>query len=319
MSRPDLTRAALLGLALLGWSPTSDASPAIPAPATCSVDSLVAEVRAGLVNGSPAYRRYLARLFREAAADLPESTLAAAFARESDPAMIEVLGAAMAGRSDRIDDPTTLRSVAERARADANPRVRAAAVRALGETSALEQVPEVYRQLARDPAREVREAVAHNLVVDNREVYSGHHAPVADLAVGIAVASRDPAMTATILGDLSLEAASPAATDSILPLLDSDEVAVRAAAVLALGGAAAASAAEVRIALLEHFPGEPQRAVRVAILQSIARLGFAGAIPDLRRLRAIDSSLGHEVDVWIRALGLGLQEWSLILREKQRL
>jgi hypothetical protein len=59
--------------------------------------------------------------------------------------------------------------------------------------------------------------------------------------------------------------------------------------------------------------------VRKAILQGIAQLGFASAIPELTRLREIDPSLSGEVDAWIQTLSKGLQEWSLILREKQRL
>ena len=39
----------------------------------------------------------------------------------------------------------------------------------------------------------------------------------------------------------------------------------------------------------------------------------------LRRLRDADPGLASEVDLWIQTLSLGLPEWSLILREKQRL
>lgn len=64
---------------------------------------------------------------------------------------------------------------------------------------------------------------------------------------------------------------------------------------------------------------EPDEGVRKALLQSVAQLGFEGAIPDLQRLRAMDPGLAREADAWIQVLGMGLQEWSLLLREKQRL
>jgi len=59
--------------------------------------------------------------------------------------------------------------------------------------------------------------------------------------------------------------------------------------------------------------------VRKALLQSIAQLGFIGAVPELQRLRSLEPRLAPEIDVWIRVLSLDLQEWNLILREKQRL
>jgi hypothetical protein len=59
--------------------------------------------------------------------------------------------------------------------------------------------------------------------------------------------------------------------------------------------------------------------VRKAILQSIAQLGFSGSAPALQGLRGVDPSLAPEVDAWLRALNTNLQDWSLILREKQRL
>jgi hypothetical protein len=67
------------------------------------------------------------------------------------------------------------------------------------------------------------------------------------------------------------------------------------------------------------YRDERDPAVRKALLRSIAELGFAGAIPELQKLRSVDPSLTAEVDAWIRVLSLNLQEWSLILREKQRL
>ena len=58
--------------------------------------------------------------------------------------------------------------------------------------------------------------------------------------------------------------------------------------------------------------------MRKAILRSIARLGFASAIPTLESLRGVEPSLAPEIDAWIRALKIPVQEWSLIQREKDR-
>jgi hypothetical protein len=91
------------------------------------------------------------------------------------------------------------------------------------------------------------------------------------------------------------------------------------AAATALGGVPAAEMARARESLTGMYRGEEDRAVRQAILQSIARLGFARAVPELQRLRGVDPSLTPEIDAWIRALNVNYQDWSLILREKQRL
>jgi hypothetical protein len=299
---------ALISLARL---PASGQTP-------CQVGSLVAQLRAGLGAGSPAYQRYLRRLLREAAPSLPEAELRAAFAAETDPAAIEALAAALAARTDRTGDPGPLRTAVRRALGDADPQARAAAVRALRGTSALAHTPEVYEALVVDPAPEVRREAAENLVADNRSVFGGQHGPAADAAVAAALAAADPAVTAHVLGHLAIGAASTASTRGIQRLLERPERDVRAAAVVALGGAPAADASDVRAALVQLFGIERDRELRIAILASLARLGFAGAIPDLAALRGVDPSLAEEIDAWIRVLSLGLQEWSQIIAEKER-
>ncbi len=77
-------------------------------------------------------------------------------------------------------------------------------------------------------------------------------------------------------------------------------------------------AQEARGTLLEHYRGERDPGVRKAILQAIARLGLANAIPTLESLRGVEPSLAPEIDAWIRALRIPVQEWSLIQREKER-
>jgi hypothetical protein len=59
--------------------------------------------------------------------------------------------------------------------------------------------------------------------------------------------------------------------------------------------------------------------VRKAALEGLARLGLSSARPQLESLRGVDAALDPEIDAWLRAMKLNLQEWELLLREKQRL
>jgi hypothetical protein len=288
-----------------------------PTGATCEVNDLLAQVRGNLGRGSPAYGRYLQHLLREAAPTLPEAELRAAFEAERDPAMIELLAGALAARTDRAGEPGGLLAVTARAVNDGDPRARAAATRALRGTSTLEQAPDVYKRLVQDSSPEVRREAAENLVADTESVYGGQHGPAADTAVAAALAADDPAVTARVLGGVSMSAISPESAANLLRLLGSQTVELRAAAVVALGGVPGGEAAGARSALISLYRAERDASIRIAILESIARLGFADAVPDLDSLRGVDPSLSIEIDEWIRVLRLDLQEWSLILREKQ--
>jgi hypothetical protein len=314
---------AVLVLGLAAGAPVAIGRPPPPPPATqgeaCELTGLIAQVREGLDAASPAYRRYLRRLLREAAATLPERQLHDAFARERDPAMVEELAAALAARTDRLGEPGPLRAVAARAVEDADPRARAAAVRALRNTSALEHAPEAYPRLVADPDPQVRREAAQNLVVDNQEVFAGLHAPAAEAAVAAAIGAADPAVTAHVLGNVSTQAIGAESARALEGLLASPAVEVRVAAATALGGVPAQEGARARAALVELFHAERDPTVRKAILESIVRLGFARAVPDLEALRRVDPTLSTDIDEWIRVLDLDLQEWSLLLREKRRL
>lgn len=307
---------ALVLCALL--APAAQAQP-VHHPQTCSVQGLMEQIRRGLGSQSEAYRHYLRTLLRESAVTLPDAELRAAFARETEPVMIEHLAAALVARTERGADPEALAVVARRALEDRDPAARAASLRAMRRTSATESTGDLYERMVRDPSPEVRMEAATNLVEDNEHVYSGHHGPAADLAVTAAFASSDPRVTARILGTLSTEAISAESTGRLQSLLRSDDAGVRAAAATALGGVPSERMAGARESLVSLYRGEKDPTVRKALLQSIAQLGFQSAVPELRRLRGIDPSLAPEIDAWTRALGMGLQEWSLILREKQRL
>lgn len=311
---------AVTGAWLLLSLPVLAAGPApVLVAEHCSVEGLLDSLRGSGAAGSAAYRRYLRTLVREAAVSLPDAALREAFARETDPLLAEHLAAALVARTERGADPTAMQAVTRRALEDVDPALRAASVRALRRTSALERTGDLYERLVRDASPEVRMEAATNLAEDNAFVYAGQHGPSAEAAIKAAAASTDPKVTAEILGELGTGAVGPEAAEQLYPLLGSRDAQVRRAAVNALAGLPARHAATTREALVAMYRGEPDLEVRKALLQGVARLGFAGAVPELQRLRAVHPELAPEVDAWLRALGLGLQEWTLILREKQRL
>ncbi|AKQ69563.1 hypothetical protein A176_006475 [Myxococcus hansupus] len=322
--RPARRAMGLLALTLCPLLPAAaqatatDAPPALRA-STCSVRGLMDDIRRGLGSGSAAYKRYLRTLLREAAVTLPDAELRDAFARETDPLMAEHLAAALVARAEREADTTAMDAVARRAMEDADPAVRAATLRAMRRTGALEKTGDLYERMVRDESPQVRQEAATNLIEDNAHVYAGQYGPAADTAVASAAAAKDPAVTARILDNLSTEKISAESAERIQSLLRSDDASVRKAAVNALGGVPAEQMQGSREALLAMYREEKDPGVRKALLQSVAQLGFEGAIPDLQRLRAMDPRLAGEADAWIEVLGMGLQEWSLLLREKQRL
>lgn len=329
MTRLSSLRTSALGLlALTLWHllPTPAAAQVAasgPAPeleaGSCSVQGLMDQIRRGLGSKSEAYKRYLMTLLRESAVTLPDSELRAAFERETDPIMAEHLAAALVARTERGADPSAMQAVARRALEERDPAVRAATLRAMRRTSALENTGDMYERLVRDPSPEVRQEAATNIVEDIQHVYSGFYSPASDTAVAAAAASTDPKVTAKILGNIDTQKISAGSASKIQSLLRSDDAEVRKAAATALGGVPAEQMASARESLLAMYRGERDAGVRKALLQSIAQLGFSSAVPELQRLRSIDPSLAPEIDAWVRVLNLGLQEWSLILREKQRL
>lgn len=318
------TRALLLALTLCPLLPTTAAAQvAAPGPElqgqSCSVEGLMDSIRRGLQSKSEAYKKYLRTLLRESAVTLPDNELRAAFERETDPVMAEHLAAALVARTERGADPEAIKEVARRAVEERDPAVRAATVRSMRRTSALENTGDMYERLVRDPSPEVRQEAATNIVEDIQNVYAGFHGPASDAAVSAAAASTDPKVTARILGNMDTQKISAESAGRIQSLLRSEDAEVRKAAALALGGVPAEQMASARQSVLSMYQGERNSGVRKALLQSIAQLGFIGAIPELQRLRGVDPSLAPEIDVWIRVLSLDLQEWNLILREKQRL
>jgi hypothetical protein len=329
MTRPFLRMNVLPSLALtLGLlapalasaeqSATSAEAPTLRG-GTCSVEGLMDSIRRGLHSKSEAYKLYLRTLLRESAVNLPLEQLQGAFEREYDPVMVEHLAAALVARTERGLEPEAMQAVTKRALEDRDPGIRAATVRAMRRSGALERTGDMYERLVRDTSPEVRMEAASNLVEDNLHVYGGHHGPAADTAVAAAAAASDPKVTARIVSQLMTGDISTGSARKLEQLLRSDSAEVRAAASTALGGVPVAEMASARQSLVGMYRGESDPGVRKAILQSIARLGFSGAVPELQRLRGVDPSLAPEIDTWIRALQMNHQDWSLILREKQRL
>jgi hypothetical protein len=323
--RKHLAR-GLLALSLLAPPLAAAAEPALPPaepPAlrggSCSVQGLMEQIRQGLGSKSAAYKSYLRTLLRESAVTLPLGELQAAFAQEYEPAMVEGMAAALVARTERGLEPEAMEAVKQRALADRDPALRAATVRALRRTGALEHTGDMYERLVRDASPEVRAEAARNLVEDNLHVYGGHDARAQDVAVAAAAASTDPKVTSQILGQLMTGEVSPGSARKLELLLGNDSAEVRGAASAALGGVPASEMASAREALVGMYRGEKDPSVRKAILQSVAQLGFASAVPELQRLRGADPSMAHEIDEWTRVLNMNLQEWSLILKEKQRL
>ena len=180
----------------------SGAAPAFKAR-TCSVEGLMGSIRRGLHSNSEAYKLYLRTLLRESAVNLPLAELQAAFEREHDPVMVEQLAAALVARTERGLEDAAMKAVAQRALDDRDPALRAATIRALRRTGALEHTGDLFERLVRDPSPEVRMEAATNLVEDNLHVYGGHNGPAADSAVAAAASSSDPKVTAHILGQLT--------------------------------------------------------------------------------------------------------------------
>ncbi|PTL79645.1 HEAT repeat domain-containing protein [Vitiosangium sp. GDMCC 1.1324] len=314
--------ALALGLLAPALAPAQQPAASTEAPQfqaeTCSVEGLMDSIRRGLGSKSEAYKLYLRTLLRESAVNLPLAELQSAFEREYDPVMVEHLAAALVARTERGLEPEAMQAVARRALEDKDPGLRAATIRALRRTGALDRTGDMYERLVRDSSPEVRMEAATNLIEDNLHVYGGRDGRAADTAIAAAAASSDPQVTTKILGRLMTGEISSGSARKLEQLLRSDSSEVRVAASTALGGVPAAEMPSARQALLGMYRDEKDPGVRKAILQSVAQLGYSGAVPELKRLRGIDSSMAPEIDAWVRVLDMNLQDWSLILREKQR-
>lgn len=307
-------------------------SSALSVQSECSLQGQLDTLRLGLVRGSAPLKKFLRKQLRERAATLPEAELRAAFLREREPAMIEELSGALAARMARHNEPSVVKSVLDRAMQDRDPAARAAAVRGLRGTASVEAMEKLggvdYRTLIKDAAPEVRQAVATNLLAESAEVYFGHDRAVSEQAIAAALAVRagpqaDPALAAKLLSEISTESVGSEAVSELVALLDGPSdpslASLRAAVVLALGGVPSSESARVIRRLIDLYRQDDSREVRRAVLTALCRLQMATALTTLEALRPIDASLSKDIDAWQQALRSGLQEWTLLQREKQRI
>jgi HEAT repeat protein len=215
---------------------------------------------------------------------------------------------------------------------DSDPAARAAAVRGLRGTGSVEAMAKLgsvdYTRLIHDPAPMVRQAVVQNLLSESAEVYFGHDRAVSEQAIAVALAARsgsaaDPALAAKLLSEVSTESVGSQVVAELLSLLDAPAepslAVLRASIVTALGGVPSSESARVATRLIDLYRQDASREVRRAVLQALVRLEMARAVPLLDALRSVDTGLTAEIDSWQRAIQSGLQEWTLLLREKQRL
>ena len=327
MNRSPRWRVALLASAAWLLPATSLASGSNEAPlsqTTCSFTGMVDELRAAMKSGSPAYRKYVKARLKMAGRVMTADELLTAVQQERDPDVLEALGAAVADKASFSEDASLLQPLLARAASDSDPALRAAAVRGMKGTGSVDAMGKngnvvTYEQLIRDSAPEVRQAVVENLVHENAKVYFGHDKAVSETAVSTALASPDPEVAAKLLREVSMEQVGSETVRKLTGQLRTENPTLRAASATALGGVPGASAASARTSLVELYRSETDPGVRKAALEGIAHLGQAGALPVLQSLRGVDPGMDAEVDAWVKALGTGLQEWHLLLREKQRL
>lgn len=292
---------------------------------SCALDDMLDGLRRALHRGSPALRRYARELLKESTLGIAPEQLQAAFSRERDPQVIEALGASLAARTARTRDMSFIKPQLDRAVRDADPAARAAAVRSLRGIGSVEAMSETrgpgYEQLIRDASPEVRTAVVENLLSESAQVYFGHDRTVSEKAVQVAsvATANDPKSAAKLLGEVSTEQVGHDTVKTLLEMFASPNAEVRAAAAHALSGVPASETASVRGVLVERYGSDREAIVRKAILEALARLGMSSAVPLLESLRSVDATMKSEIDLWLAALKSGLQEWHLVLREKQQL
>lgn len=294
-----------------------------PEDARCTPESLLVDARLGLSRGSPALRSLLREMLQEAALAMSDEALLRALANEDDPAMLEALGAAIASKAEMTGNPALVRDLVARAAGDEDPKARAALVRALRGTGSVELMKSSgvdlgYGDLINDASPEVRAEVVENLVVEDDAVYSGHSSELAEAAFATADRAHDRETAARIVRETSTEDISAERALALRALLDDESSEMRAAAARALGGVSRHHASDALTDLVARYRRESDLEVRRELLASIARLERARAIPTLRALRDVDTRLASEVDAWIAVLEIGLPEWRLIEREKNR-
>jgi hypothetical protein len=291
---------------------------------TCSFTGMVQELRGALKTGTPAYRKYVLAQLKMAAKAMPAEELLGMVAQEREPDVLEALGAALVSKAGFVEDASLVQPLLQRAQGDADPNLRAAAVKGLRATGSVDLMAKngnvvTYEQLIRDSSPAVREAVVGNLLEENAKVYFGHDKAVSETAVNTALASNDPELAAKLLREVSMEQVGSETVGKLKGQLRAENPTLRAASATALGGVPGSESTGATGSLVELYRNEKDPAVRKAALEGLVRLGMSGARPTLQSLRGVAPAMDPEIDAWLSALNLNLQEWSLLLREKQRI
>lgn len=287
----------------------------------CSASELLDQLRSTEAKSSPALRSYLSEKLRLVIGVAGPDEAARLFAAENDPVALEAIGAAMTAS----EDPLLLAAFGARLDAETDPELRASMVRSIGEAAAsgddvLAQAgaQSSYSTLIRDPAPEVRSAIAKNLKSEIA-ASSGTDPASTSAALLVASAAEDSVSQAAILASVNLQGATAKDLDRVRALISSDSREVSAAAVRALGSGPPAQNNALTEELIELFAKSSNLAVRRAILEALARLKFADAVPILQSLKLQGDDVDRDIDNWIAALSRGWQYWQQIAREKQRL
>ncbi|HEX8824805.1 MAG TPA: HEAT repeat domain-containing protein [Archangium sp.] len=321
-----LWRAALLVAATCLLPTTAGAQgSALPLQQTaCTFSGMVHELRGAMKTGSPAYRKYVLEQLKMAAKAMPAEELLAMVSQEREPDVLEALGKALVSKAGFVEDASLVQPLLQRAQGDADPNLRAAALKGLRATGSVDMMARngnvvTYEQLIRDSSPVVREAVVGNLVDESAKVYFGHDKAVSETAVSTALASPDPEVAAKLLREVSMEQVGSETVGKLKGQLRAENPTLRAASATALGGVPGAESAGATGSLVELYRNEKDPAVRKAALEGLVRLGMSGARPTLQSLRGVAPAMDPEIDAWLAALNLNLQEWHLLLREKQRI
>jgi HEAT repeat protein len=288
----------------------------------CDFNSLLEQLRG---TSSQARRRYLLKQLKSMAGTVPTEQLMAMIRTEKDPRMLEALAVSVVAQFNQSGNVEILRGLLAHSGGETDPKLRASLVSALRTT--VEPASEVlgrmggvsYPQLMREAPPEVQQAVVDNLLDENKRG-NGRFRGIAENAVATATQAADPTLGAQLLSATSIEYAGHQTVASVAETLTtSKHPEMRAAAAKSLGSVSAQESARTLEVLTKRYRAERELAVRKALLEAIARIGFSGAIPTLQSLRDVEPSLRGEVDQWIKVLSRGPQVWELIQRNKQQL
>jgi hypothetical protein len=306
--------------------PSSETRPAAALSSVpCELSTLVEEFRKA--GRSPAYRGYLRAQLQSIAETLPADELWSLLAAEKEPEVLQLLGETWTRRYGASHDVRILEKLVAHLSSRKEPTLRAALVRAFRHTmqpstelrgGAALKARHVYAAWVKDEAPEVRQAVVEN-VQEEAARNIGYSRDVAESAVTLSEQTSDPKVKAALLTASSLKDARPLAVTRVRGMLQKGEHPdVRAAAAIALGTVETLEQIQSNTqALVEQYATETDRQVRIAILESIARLGLGKAVPVLQRLREVDASLHGEVDRWLALLASNPQTWSLLEKDRR--